>query len=211
MSTNRMLSLAGPAFVVTALVSVIAFGGSSPDSAASPAEVASFYDSGIWGQALASFLLTASIPFLVVFAIELSGVTSRPGPHPAWSYLLIGGSVLLGATLAVAAMVHFALADAGDNGFSPTVLQALNVLDGNTWVAFNTGLGVTMLGAAGCLWRAAGTERWLGRLALVLGVLLFVPYADFFALLVSLIWIVVVGVLRARAPRPGHVAAPATA
>ena len=212
MNARRLPPLSGLVFVATVLVSVIGLGGNTPDSGASAAEVAAFYDGGIWRQAIAALLLAASIPFLIVFAVELAGAASRPaGPHSVWSYLLIGGGVLLGATLAMTAMLHFALADAGNNGFSPTVVQTLNVLDGDAWVAFNAGLGVTMLGAAGCLWSSAGAERWFARAALVLGVLLFIPFADFFALLLALIWIIVVSLMRSREPRSTRVMAPVSA
>jgi hypothetical protein len=196
MNRQRLLALAGPAFVAVALVGAIGVGGSTPESDASASEVAAFYTGDLWRQAIAALLLAASVPFLIVFAIELSGRGADPGRSP-WPQLLVGGSIVTGAMLVMTAAIHFALADAGSNDFSPTVLQTLNVLDGDTWVAWNAGLGVTMLGAAGCLWSRTGAERWLGRLAVVLGILLFVPFADFFALLVSLVWIVVVGFLRA--------------
>ncbi len=201
MNRQRLLALAGPAFVVVALVGAIGLGGSTPESDAPASEVAAFYSGDMWRQAIAALLLAASVPFLIVFAIDLSGRGAAPGGSP-WPQLLVGGSILTGAALVVTAAIHFALADAGSNDFSPTVLQTLNVLDGDTWVAWNAGLGVTMLGAAGCMWSQAGVERVLGRLALLLGLLLFVPFADFFALLVSLIWIMVVG-LRRAARDPG--------
>ena len=46
-----------------------------------------------------------------------------------------------------------------------------------------------MVGAAGALVSAA-VHRWLW-IALVLGVAAFIPFADFFALLATLVWIVV--------------------
>jgi hypothetical protein len=93
--------------------------------------------------------------------------------------------------------VHFALADGGNQRISPTALQALNSLDGNTWMAFIPGLGVMMLGAAGAL-LSAGVHRWLGWTALVLGVVLFIPIAGFIAMLAALLWIAVTGVMLAR-------------
>ena len=47
--------------------------------------------------------------------------------------------------------------------------------------------------------------------ALVLGVLLFIPFADVFALLLALIWIIVVSLMRSRAPRATRVMAPVSA
>jgi hypothetical protein len=65
-----------------------------------------------------------------------------------------------------------------------------------------------MLGAAGLL-LSAGIMRWLGWIALVLGVAAFIPFADFFALLATLAWIVAVSLLQVRAPRA--IASPAPA
>ena len=91
------------------------------------------------------------------------------------------GSVL------VTAFVHFALANGGDEELSPSALEALNSLDGNAWMLFNPAFGVMMLGAAGVV-LSGESLRWLGWTALVLGVAAFVPFADFFALLGTLVW-----------------------
>jgi hypothetical protein len=203
MDVRRVLPLSGVAFVVLALVAVIGLGGDTPENDASGAEVLSFYDDHTVRQAIAAFVLAASVPFLVFFGISLatalwSGSGGRP---PVWEYVLIGGSILAGGTFLVSALVHFALADAGDSGLSPDAIQGINSLDANTWIAFNGGLGVMMLGAAGCLLpRArAGIPVWLGWTALVLGIALFIPFADFVALLLTLIWIIVVSVILFRA------------
>jgi hypothetical protein len=83
-------------------------------------------------------------------------------------------------------------------------LQPLNALDADSWVLFNSGLGVLMLGAGASL-LARRAYPVLGWIALLAGILLFIPFADFFALLVSGLWIIVTGVI---AFRRGGVLAP---
>ena len=209
--THPIVRLSGAAFVLVVGASLLA-GGSTPDSGASASELAAFYDGG-WRQGISAMLLAACVPFLVLFAasIAVSVASDRGGGPGLWSYVLVGGSVLAGAGIAVAASVHFALADGGDK-IAPTALQALNALDGNTWLAFNTGFGVMMIGAAGCLWRQTGAQLALGRVALVLGVLLFLPFVDFFALLVTLLWSVVMSIVLYQGGRStrASVAVPAT-
>jgi hypothetical protein len=209
--THRIVRLSGLAFVLVVVASLLA-GGSTPDSGASASELASFYDGG-WRQGISAMLLAATVPFLVLFAASIVSflAAARGADAGLWGYLLVGGSVLAGAGIALAATVHFALADGGDQ-IAPTALQALNSLDGNTWLAFNTGFGVMMIGAAGCLWRQTGFQLVLGRIALVLGVLLFLPFVDFLALLVTLLWIVVTSVVLYQADRATStsVAVPAT-
>jgi hypothetical protein len=99
---------------------------------------------------------------------------------------------------AVGALLHFALADAASHGFSASVFQTLNVLDSDTWVVVNSGLGLMMLAAAGSLLPRTRAHRRLGWAALVLGVALFIPFAEFFALLLTGLWIIATSMLLFR-------------
>ena len=199
MDSRRVMSLGGVAFVVLVVIAVVGLGGSTPGTGDSPAEIASFYDNHEVRQAISAFVLAASVPFLIVFAAMLAEALAAgdAARRSTWSSVLVGGSVLTGAGVLIVALVHFSLADgAGDVG--PVALQALNVLDNDFWVAFNPALGVMMLGAAGAYLTSTVGPRWLGWSALVLGIALFIPFADFFALLLSGVWIVVSSVLLYR-------------
>lgn len=211
MDVRRLLPLSGLVFVVLALVAVIGLGGDTPDSDAPASEVASYYQDHSARQAAGAFLLAVAVPFLVFFAASIA-VRLRPAEdRPAWRYVLLGGAAVTAAALLVTATVVFALADGGDNEISGEALQALNVLGSDTWVAFNAGFGVMMIGAAGCLLGNALVPRWLAWVALVLGILLFIPFADFFALLLTLIWIIVVSIVLFSRPgtaEPVEAAAP---
>jgi hypothetical protein len=85
----------------------------------------------------------------------------------------------------------------------------LNLLDGNFWVAANPALGVMMLGAAGWLLGRVGRYNALGWVALILGIGLFIPFVDFIALLLSLLWIMVTSVLVYRLPQEERISEPA--
>ena len=198
---NRWLPLSGVAFVVLMLVVIVGFSGETPGTGDSGAEIASFYDDQSVRQGIAAFLLAATVPFLVLFATTLAGLATGTGraSREIWRRMLLGGSFVLGAIIMVMAMIHFALAD-GAGDVAPAALQALNLLDGNFWVAANPALGVMMIGAAGWLLGRVGNYNRLGWIALVLGIALFIPYADFFALLLSLLWIIVTSVFLYRAP-----------
>jgi hypothetical protein len=212
MSTRKLLPLSG---IVTVLLVALAFviGGSTPDPDASAAKVISFYNAHDAREIAAALVLAASVPFLVFFAVAL--VTAlwpgEAGVRPLWELVLVGGSVLAGGAILLAAAVHFALADSADH-LSASGLQVLNVIDGDGWVAWNAGIGVMMLGAAGSLLARAVVSRWLGWIALALGVLLFIPFADFFALLASGLWILVMSVRLFRRPSArAYTAAPGVA
>jgi hypothetical protein len=210
MRMRRLLPLSGIVFVALVVLTFI-IGGSTPDSDASGGEVMSYYDAHEARNIVSSFVLAASVPFLVVFACSLATALwpTEAGRRPVWELVLIGGSLLAGAVFLVAAVVHFALADGADQGVSADALQALNVLDSDTWVGFNAGFGVMMLGTAGSLIPRVRTYRWLGWAALVLGIALFIPYADFVALLLSGVWIIVTSVMLFRERREaGEMVAP---
>src|SRR5512143_1994580 len=103
------------------------------------------------------------------------------------------------------------LADGADH-LSAAGLQVLNLVDGDAWVAWNAGIGVMMLGAAGSLLSRRAGSRRLGWTALVLGALLFIPYADFFALLATALWILATSaVLHRQAAVPAYTPTPGVA
>ena len=145
-------------------------------------------------------MFAASVPFVVLFAVSLATALWPTGTDrlPLWQYVTIAGGTLAGAANLVAAWIHFALADGADNTISPIALQGINTLDANSWLAFNPALGVLMLGAAGCWLGERRSQSWLGWVALVLGIALFVPFADFFALILTLVWIIVASIMLFR-------------
>jgi hypothetical protein len=199
MDAQRLFPLGGVAFVVLVVATVVGVGGSTPGTDASASELAAYYSDHAVREGIGSFLLAASAPLVLFFGIGLAtAVAARPaGGLTAWGYVLLAGTILVAGAVLLTAAIHFALANGGDEEISPTALQALNSLDGNTWMAFNPAFGVMMLGAAGVL-ISARVLTSLGWIALVIGIAAFIPIADFFALLATLLWIVVTGVTLAR-------------
>lgn len=213
MQSNKLFALSGVVFVALALVAIVGVGGSTPGTGASAEKLASFYSENDTRQLIGTFLLATAAPFVVLFGVGLMTAVGRRegGEWSAWSWVLLAGTILVASSVLVTAFVHFALANGGDEEISPTALEALNSLDANTWMMFNPAFGVMMLGAAGAL-LTTGAHRRLGWIALVLGIAAFIPFADFFALLATLLWIVVTSVVVSRgAPRISYVAAPGPA
>lgn len=219
MEARKLFPLSGIAFVALVLLTVIGIGGGTPGTDDSAAEIASFYDENEVRQFITPFTFAATVPFLIMFAVGLVRAAALPGGETApWGQVAFAGAILVGAAILMTAAIHFALLDAATRDVvAREAVVALNFVDGSTWVAFNAGFGVMMLGAAGLLVPLAGGLRWLGRIALVLGVALFIPVADFFALLATLLWIVVTSVMLARRaaaplqePRIGGDPTPAT-
>jgi hypothetical protein len=201
MAVNRFLPLSGVVFVALWVLVLLIGGDDTPSTGDPGTEIASFYADESVRQGVSAFLIAATVPFLVFFAVSLAAVGwADAEARTLWRWVLLGGSFITGAVLMMIALVHFALADGGDQGLAPAAMEALNGLDGNFWVAANAALGVMMLGAAGWLLGRERTWGWLGWAALVFGIALFIPFVDFFALLLSLVWIVVASVMLYREP-----------
>jgi hypothetical protein len=204
---QRLLQLSGIVFVALVVVSVLVVG-STPGTDEPAADVAAFYDENQVRQFIVSFLFPATVPFLVLFAV---GLAERQDEGGTWGRVAVAGAILAGGAILATAAIHFALLSAAEEDDASLTVSALNALDGSTWVAFNAGFGVMMLGAAG-VFLTGTVHRWLGWIAVVLGIALFIPVAGFIALLTTLGWIVVTSaVLARRKPAPAHVAAPGTA
>lgn len=211
---QKLMHLSGAAFVVLVLVAILGVGRDTPGTSASAEELASFYGDNALRQGIAAFVLALGAPLVVLFGVGLAtalGSRDAGARMSAWGYVLLAGAILVAGADLVTAFAHFALANGADENIAPTALQALNALDGNTWMTFNPAFGVMLLGAAGVL-LSAGVHRWLGWIALLLGIAAFIPFADFFALLATFVWIVVASIVLARVrANASYVAAPTAA
>ena len=199
-TAGKWLPLSGVAAVVLVVASFAGLGGDTPGSGDSAARISAYYDANEVREMLAAFVLAASAPMFVLFGVSLAiSLWQADAPRrPVWQGILALGSAVAGGAFLVAAVIHVALVQTANNsGVSGGALQALAGLDESSWVAFNSGLGVLMLGAAGAL-LARKSSPVLGWIALVAGVTLFIPFADFIALIVSGLWIIAISVRQFR-------------
>ena len=199
-AVHRLLALCGPALVAVILATIIGISPDAPTSEASGAELAAFYEENRVAQLVGIFVFSTAAPLLVLFATSLA-TRLRPagsGLGP-WGAVVVAGAVLAAAGILLTATLQLALVDGVDQELSGAAIEGVNVLANATWVFFNAGFAAITLAVAGAL-LAAAERRALGWAALVLGIALLVPYADFVALLITLVWIAVVGVVLARRP-----------
>jgi hypothetical protein len=197
---GRLAPLSGLAGVLMVIVSFAVLGGDTPGSEDSGAVVNAFYDAHQGREMAASIVLAAAAPFLVIFAISLAlALWPAEGMRSAlWQLTLAAGGAVAGAAFVISGMLQFAVTDAADqSSVGGATLQALNVLTADSWVAFNAGLGVMMLGAAGTLLSRKAMPV-LGWIALAAGIALFIPFADFVGLIVTGLWIIATSVLLYR-------------
>ena len=197
---NRWLALGGVAFVVLTIVAVVGLGGNTPSPGDTASKIQSYYTDRKAREFIAVFVLAASVPLFLFYAATLANIVANDGRRSIWEITFLIGSGMVAIAWVISAYIHFALVDGVDQKTSAGALEALTVLDGDNWVLFNSALGVFMLGAAGTLLTSAVSAgyRRLGWIAIILGIALFIPFADFFALLLSGIWIITSSIMLAR-------------
>jgi hypothetical protein len=201
MKTTRLLPLAGIAAVACLIVPAFALGGAhAPASTASGAEVLAFYRAHSNQQNVLGFVTAATALFIVLFAVAVAQVRSDRRQHTAWERVLITGSAIASAGFLVAALVIVSLANGATEGASPAALATINLLTANTTIVYDTGLGIMMIGAAGCLLSQPHGFRRYGWVALVLGTALLIPDIYFPASLLSALWIVAMSITLSRTP-----------
>jgi hypothetical protein len=194
---SRLVPLAG---VVSVVLIVLAFvvGGETPDTDDSLREIVDFYrdndDEQIWASALLGW---GSLFFLVfVTALWKALRTAEGERREASTVALVGGTVAV-VGMTIFAGIGFTLGDVADD-VHPVALQALNAMGSDLFFTVAVGTGAFLLGAGASVVRTAVLPKWLGWVAVLLGVLAITP-VGFFAFLLMGLWTLIVSVLLWRA------------
>ena len=184
----------GPlAGVLSALMFVASFvtGSSSPDSDQSGAQVISWYTAHHNSQILSSLFVGLAMALLVAFAVALTGRVRRgerwvaAGPVAGAVCLALGLTATLGFNLVLALdSSHLTTASA----------QTLNLLQNDFFLPIE--LGVVLFGILGGLAMVAGRmlPAAMGWVLLAVGVVALVPPISWFALLGTMLWVLIAGI-----------------
>jgi hypothetical protein len=193
--------LTGAAFVVVVIVGFLVAG--EPPEASNPVgEVVDFYVDNDSAITIGAALTALAAVLLIFFAGYLRAVLKGgpDGDDMLPTVALIGAGVLATGA-ALDATILFALAEAADD-IDPTAVQALQALWDNDFLPLAIGGAVFILASGlSILTRPSVIPRWLGWVALALGVIGLTPIG-FVGFLGSAIWIVIVSVLLALRVRP---------
>ncbi|AXE84959.1 hypothetical protein [Streptomyces sp. Go-475] len=202
----RVAPLTGLVAVVLTLVGFLLFG-DTPDYDATGSEARAFYADHEARTGAGLYLLVLAAVFFVFFAAHLAHVVRDVPAGGGWLHrVVLGGGLLLALGFLTGSALTLALVDLADEPTaSGPALQALNALSESFFIPFVGGLGVLLLGAGLATVRAAVSPlpRWLAWAAVVIGVLVFVPWAGFFAFMAGGLWIAVTSVLLSRRPQDG--------
>ena len=208
-----LVPLTGVAFVVVLIIGFIV-GGEPPDVKNPPQEIVDHYVDNKDSVQIGVLLELIAAALLLFFAGYLRKVLrAAPGEGGMLPAVALAGATVMAAGAAIDATISFALAEAADD-IEPTAVQALQALWDNDWPPLALGAAVLLLASGLSIALYGSLPRWLGWVAILLGVVGLTPIG-FVAFMGGGLWILIVSVLltlQARAltqpPPPG---APGTA
>ena len=196
-----LVPLTGVAFVVVLVIGFIVAG--EPPAADEPVqEIVSHYDENKDSVQIGAGLVAIAATFLIFFGGYLRKVLAdAEGGGGILSAVVLVGASVIAVGGAIDATISFAIAEAVDD-IDPTAVQALQALWDNDFFPIALGTTVFLLASGISIVRHGALPKWLGWVAIVLGVVGVTPIG-FVSFLAGGVWILIVSVLlslRARAP-----------
>jgi hypothetical protein len=196
-------ALTGIGFLVLAIATIAIGGGEPPNpSDDSVEEIVDFYvdnDTQIW---IAAFLQLLAGGLLVFFGGYMRKVLhAAEGPGHMLSNVVLAGAVILATGLAIDASLNIALVETVED-IEPGGVQALSALWSNDFPVFVLGGFVFILASGLSIVRHGALPKWLGWVAIVLGVVTMTP-AGFVGFIGIVLWIAVVSVMLTMRERSG--------
>lgn len=192
---GRLLTLTGPLFFVLFAVTLFVTGDEGPGEDASGKAVVDFVNDNsdrLFTAAFAGALLSALI---VVFFSHVSSVArERRADAGAGPTVMVGGAVLWAAGLLLGSMLDLAVVGAADDNLEQ-VAQTLNVIMESSWIPFIAGIAVTLIGAGMTSLRTGLVPKWLGWIALVVGIVALFGPGGFLGFFVGPLWMLIAGIV----------------
>jgi hypothetical protein len=208
---KRLAPLSGVVFFVIAVVAVFS-SKTSPNAGSGGAKVIAFYTAHSSGQKFSDIAFVVAFALFLLFAGAVySALRAESGG--AATTALVGAGVMT-AGFGFLSVVDYTLASHPAQ-LTVATAQVLNNLDNGGYPMAAAGALVFGLGIGFAILNSSPLPRWLGYVAIVLGILAATP-VGVFALLGLLLWSLVVSILlyvrtgRATAPHAAPVV-PATA
>jgi hypothetical protein len=201
------------AFVAVLIIGFLV-AGEPPDVKDPPQKIIDHYVDNKDSVQIGVLLEMIAAALLLFFVGYLRKVLrAAPGEGGMLPAVALAGATVMAAGAAIDGMISFALAEAVDD-IQPAAVQALQALWDNDWAPIALGAAVLLLASGLSIVLYGALPRWLGWIAILLGVVGLTPIG-FAAFIGGGLWILIVSVLltmRARAltqpPAPG---APGTA
>jgi hypothetical protein len=193
MTARRLVPLSG-IVTVAAIFAAFAIPGETPDTDAPLAEVVSYYVKHHSDLQWAGGLIALGAVFFVFFSTNVAGLLRRAqGNAGGSSALSFAGGIMFAVGALIFAGIGFTLGDTAKD-IEPASIQALHVLSEDMFFPLAAGVSVFMLGTGIATVKTGALPKWLGWVAIVLGIIALTPFG-FFAFMGLGIWTLIVSVL----------------
>jgi hypothetical protein len=185
--------LTGVAFVAVLIIGFIV-GGEPPDVKNPPQEIIDHYTDNKDSVQAGVLLQMIAAAFLLFFAGYLRKVLrAAPGEGGMLPAVALAGATVMAAGAAIDATISFVLAESADD-IEPAAVQALQAVWDNDWPPLALGAAVLLLASGLSIALYGALPRWLGWVAILLGVVGLTPIG-FVSFLAGGVWVLVVSVL----------------
>jgi hypothetical protein len=196
--------LTGVVFIALGILA-FAIGGEPPEADEPVREIVDHYVDNKDSVEVGAVLAGLAGVFLIFFGAYLRKVLSAAeGPGGVLSAAVLVGASVMAVGIAIDATISIALAEAVED-IDPAAVQALQALWDNDFIPIALGTAVFLFSVGISIVRHGALPKWLGWVAIVLGVVGPTPIG-FVSFLGGALWILVVSVLltlRARSAAPG--------
>lgn len=195
MSGRQLLPLTGIVAVVLVAIAFVV-GGEPPDTDDSVQEVIQFYldndDETMIGGALLAWAAVLFLFFASAVRRALRAAETEAGGLSALSF---AGAIVFAVGLAIFAAIGFALGDAATD-LEPGAVQTLHVMNVNFFFPAAVGLSVFLLGTGIAAIKTGVLPKWLGWVAILVGILAVTPIG-FISFLLNGLFVIIVSVMLA--------------
>ncbi len=202
---TRLAPLTGILFAILVVAGIVT-GGESPEANASPAKVIAYYAGHRSEVQTSAILFALAFLVLVLFGGSLRSYLRRTAAAEGLSALVLAGAVLMAAGAILGSGVEYGLAH-NLSSLTPAGAQTLNLLSNELFLPIIAGAFVFAITSGLAILCGAKLPRWLGWLAIVLGIAAIIPPISFPSLFGFVIWSVIVSILMYRRSGPASPAA----
>jgi hypothetical protein len=193
-SKSWLVPLTGVGFVLVLVASFIVMGEGPPDVKDGGQEILDFYKDNADAVKISSLMTPLAAVLLVFFFAHVNKLVRAARPETMLPTVAVVGAAIVGVAAAIDSTILFALAEAADENLDPAAAQSIQAIYANDFIPFMLGTSLALLATGIGVLKSGVLPKWLGWVAVGLGVLAFTP-VGFFAAPVAALWIVVVSVM----------------
>ncbi|MGO9247293.1 MAG: hypothetical protein ACLQQB_10305 [Solirubrobacteraceae bacterium] len=191
---SKLAPLTGVLFAVLAVAAVVTNNSESPEAKAGPVKVVAYYTAHRSEVQTSAILFGLAFLVLVLFAGALRAYLRRTAAAEGLGALVLAGAILMAAGALTGTGIEYGLAH-NIHSLGLQEARTLNFIGQELFLPVLAGGFVFGICAGLAILRGAALPKWLGWVAIVIGIATLIPPSSFPALFAFLVWSIVVAIL----------------